>query len=144
MTREKSQKYSEKHGPSANMDVSIKDSILKHAKSGELSCALAFKIAEELQKPASEIGKAADLLELKLVKCQLGLFGYQPEKKIVKAKAPKNPALEDSIHVTLAEGKLSCQDAWDIARKLNISKMTVSAACEALNIKIKPCQLGAF
>ena len=31
-----------------------------------------------------------------------------------------------------------------IARELGVSKMSVSAACEAMSIKIKPCQMGAF
>ena len=44
----------------------------------------------------------------------------------------------------LAEKKLSCRAAWDIAHRFKVPKMAVSAACEALNIKIKPCQLGAF
>jgi hypothetical protein len=144
MTRADSQKYAAKHGPGASVDISIKAKIKEKAKTGELSCAAAFKIAEKLAKPPAEIGKAVDLLELKLAKCQLGLFGYQPRKKIVKAKAPENAALEEAIRAGLENGKLSCRNAWDIAARLKVSKMTVSAACEALQIKIKPCQLGAF
>jgi hypothetical protein len=144
MTRADSQKYAAKHGPEANVDHSIKDKVIEKAKAGELSCAAAFKIAETLKKPPAEIGKAVDLLELRLVKCQLGLFGYQPRKKIVTPKAPENAELEDAVRASLENGKLSCRNAWGIADRLNVSKMTVSAACEALQIKIKPCQLGAF
>jgi PIN domain nuclease of toxin-antitoxin system len=39
---------------------------------------------------------------------------------------------------------LSCAAAWEIAKKINIPRMKVCAAAEALEIKIKPCQLGAF
>ncbi len=35
-------------------------------------------------------------------------------------------------------------NAWEIARRFDVSKMRVSSVCEQLNIKIKPCQLGAF
>jgi len=40
--------------------------------------------------------------------------------------------------------KLSCAAAWEIAGSLNISRTKVASACEAMGIKIKPCQLGAF
>ncbi|MGD1987495.1 MAG: hypothetical protein PVF30_13460, partial [Desulfobacterales bacterium] len=89
-------------------------------------------------------GKTADLLEMTLAKCQLGLFGYKPNKKIVKAKAPENSDLEKAIRDALIDGKLPCRKAWDIARRQDLSKMAISAVCEHLKIKIKPCQLGAF
>ncbi len=144
MTRDKSQKFSEKHGPEASVDNLIKDKIQEKAKGGELPCAVAFKIADEINRPPAEIGKTADLMDFRIVKCQLGLFGYTPDKKIVKPKSPDDAALGDAIRAALTDEKLSCRDAWKIAGKLKVAKMKVSAACEALNIKIKPCQLGAF
>ena len=144
MTRNKGQKFSDKHGPSASVDNAIKDSVLAKAKSGELPCAVAFKIAAEVNAPPAEVGKAVDLLDFRLVKCQLGLFGYQPNKKIVAPKAPEDPDLEKAIRTAFKDGRLSCRDAWGIAQKFQLPKMAVSAACEALKIKIKPCQLGAF
>ena len=144
MNRTKGQKFSDKHGPEATVNNLIKDKVLANAKSGELACAVAFKIAGEINKPPAEIGKTVDLLDFKLVKCQLGLFGYKPEKKIVRPKTPEDPKLEDAIRAALVDDKLSCHDAWVIAHKNNVSKMAISAACEVLNIKIKPCQLGAF
>ena len=144
MKRQKGQKFSQKHGNQATVDPSIKEKMVAHAKGSELPCAGAFKLAEELNQPPAEIGKTADLLEFELVKCQLGLFGYKPEKKIVTPKSPVDPKLEDAIRNALVGGNLSCKQAWAIALNLGVSKMTVSAACEALNVKIKPCQLGAF
>ena len=139
-----SQKFSDKHGPSAKVDESIKDKVAVNAKEGELACALAFKIVDELKTTPAEVGKAVDLLDFRLVKCQLGLFGYKPHKKIVKSKIPEDPGLENAIRSSLSDEKLACRDAWDIARQFQVSKMTVSNACEALKIKIKRCQLGAF
>lgn len=144
MKRQKGQKFSQKHGNHAVVDPSIKEKILTRAKGGELPCAVAFKLVEELNQTPAEIGKTADLLDIELVKCQLGLFGYKPEKKIVTSKLPDDPKLEDAIRKSLVDGNLSCKQAWDIALKLGVTKMTVSAACEALIVKIKPCQLGAF
>ena len=139
-----SQKFSDKHGPAASVDESIKDKIVANAKAGELACAVAFKIVDEMKSTPAEVGKAVDLLDFRLVKCQLGLFGYKPEKKIVKAEFPEDPALENAIRKALTDEKLACRNAWDIARQFQIPKMAVSNACEALKIKIKPCQLGAF
>jgi hypothetical protein len=144
MKLKEGQKFSEKHASDVHLNQQVKEKILDKAKNGEIACAVAFQIAEELGVSPAEIGKAMDLLELKLAKCQLGLFGYKPEKKIVKPKQPDDQNLEKVLRGALVDGKLSCRDAWDIALKFKISKMSVSAACEAVNIKIKPCQLGAF
>ena len=144
MKLKEGQKFSEKHASDVHLNQQVKEKILDKAKNGEIACAVAFQIAEELGVSPAEIGTAMDLLELKLAKCQLGLFGYKPEKKIVKPKQPDDQNLEKVLRGALVDGKLSCRDAWDIALKFKISKMSVSAACEAVNIKIKPCQLGAF
>jgi hypothetical protein len=138
------QKFADKHGADALANDSIREHINRQTKNNELSCAKAFKIAKELQVSAAEVGMTADLLNITLVKCQLGLFGYKPEKKIVKPKAAANPKLESAIQTSLVNGRLPCAKAWEIARNFKIGKMNVSSVCEQLKIKIKPCQLGAF
>ena len=143
MTRENGPKFSEKHGADAQADPMAKDKIKKIAKNGEVACAVAFKAAEELKLSPAEIGKTIDLLDYKIVKCQLGLFGYDPETKAVEPKTP-HQELEEAIRGALVEEKLTCSEVWSIASRLNVPKMTVSAACDALNIKLKSCQLGAF
>ncbi|MGD9226203.1 MAG: hypothetical protein PVF26_06865 [Desulfobacterales bacterium] len=144
MTHQKGQKFADKHNANTQLNGHIKDHIDRQAKNNELPCALAFKIAKELNVSPAEVGKTADLMETMLIKCQLGLFGYLPEKKIVKPRTSENQNLESTIRDSLVEGKLSCERAWEISRSFNVSKMTVSAVCERLKIKIKPCQLGAF
>jgi hypothetical protein len=146
MTREKGQKFSDKHGPNAQADPVATDKIQKSAKNEVVTCAAAHRIAEELKLSPAEIGKAIDLLEYEISKCQLGLFGYGQgsEKKVVEPKAPENSQLEEAIREALVDERLSCHDAWSIASRFKIPKMTVSNACEAMEIKIKPCQLGAF
>lgn len=144
MTREQGPNFSQKHGANSQISPKVKQKIEDKIKNNEISCAVAFQIAEGLNVTPADIGKGVDLLNVRLIKCQLGLFGYGPRKKAVKPKSPENPELENAIRTALVEDRLACQDAWDIAQRFNIPKMTVSAACEALNIKIKPCQLGAF
>jgi hypothetical protein len=144
MQLKEGQKFADKHGAGVRVNELIKEKVISQAKNNELACAKAFKIADELNVSAAEVGKTADLLEMKLAKCQLGLFGYKPEKKIVKPKGALNPKLESAVQDSLVEGALSCARAWEIARDFDIPKMAVSAVCERLKIKIRHCQLGAF
>jgi DNA-binding CsgD family transcriptional regulator len=144
MSLHKGKKFSTKHGPDEKPDTSIKTEILKQTKNEKIPCAVAFEIAKTLQMSPETVGKTADLMNFKLIKCQLGLFGYQPKKKIVKPQDSIKVDVKDAVSDALSQGRLSCKHAWDIASRLRVSKMTVSWACEGLGIKIKDCQLGAF
>lgn len=146
MSARTKQPLSSKHGRKSpdEVDPDIRASLERSAAKGELPCAVAFRLAAELRKPPSAIGEAADLLGIRLVKCQLGLFGYIPEKKIVAAAAAVDPGLEDAIRGRLEDGRLPCKAAWSLAEDFRMTRMGVSAACEALGLKVKPCQLGAF
>jgi len=109
-----------------------------------ISCAAVFTIIDEMKIEPIEAGRALDLLDIAIIKCQLGLFGYSPDKKIVKPAETVSEEMNREISACLKDGFLSCADAWAIAKKLKVAKMQVSAACDKLGIKIKPCQLGAF
>lgn len=126
------------------LDPEQRKTILDHSKNGELACAVAFQIVENRNIPADEIGMYANQMKIRLVKCQLGLFGYQPEKKIVK-KIPKvDASLQKAINDKSMDNRLSCIQVWQIASELGVPKLSVSNACETLSIKIHSCQLGAF
>jgi hypothetical protein len=125
-------------------EKNIEKLIAEKINNKELPCAVAFEIVGKLAIPPAEIGAYADAHRIRLVKCQLGLFGYQPEKKIVKPADSVSPELEKAIRRELVHDRLPCKSAWALAKEFNIQKMAVSSACEALGIKIKPCQLGAF
>jgi hypothetical protein len=122
----------------------IEKALLERAEKGELSCAVAFDIVAKLKISPAAVGECLDHLKIKLVKCQLGLFGYQPGKRRVTPASEVMAGLKSAIEAALANGRLPCASAWEIADNLGIAKMDVSNACEALGIKIKPCQLGAF
>jgi hypothetical protein len=122
----------------------MEKALLEKAHEGELPCALAFKVADGLDIPPEAVGACADRLGIRLVRCQLGLFGYAPEKKIVRPLSELDADLSSAIREGLEGGRLPCRAAWRIADERGLDRMTVSAACERLEIKIKPCQLGAF
>lgn len=43
-----------------------------------------------------------------------------------------------------SNGRLTCADAHRLAKKSKISRIDMGSACERLDIRIKPCQLGIF
>ncbi len=144
MTRAKSDHYATKHPEGRMLNKKIAEAVRKRAANGEINCADASAIAENFRVGMLEVGVTVDLLEIRLKRCQLGLFGYGQKKVIVEPAAEVSKELGKAIHGNLADGRLPCIAAWDIADRAGISRMDVSSACEALKIKIKPCQLGAF
>ena len=144
MSQEQGNHFAKKHKGSIKLNPSIKEAVLQRSKEENLPCAVAFEIVKELGVEAAEVGKTVDLLNIRLSKCQLGLFGYLPEKKILKPQDTENQDLKDAIVNAVADERLPCKEAWDIASEFKIRKMTVSSIADAMGIKIKPCQLGAF
>ncbi len=137
-------RYAAKHGPGGNPDEKIAKAIRGKVQEGKLGCAEAERIGAQIGVPLAEVGRTLDLLEIRICACQLGLFGYAPEGKAVQPAKTVAPELEGAIRGRLADGKLPCAAAWEIAAGLKIPRMKASSACEALKIRIKPCQLGAF
>jgi hypothetical protein len=126
------------------IDAAIIDAVRKNSINKEMPCGEATRIATSLSKPMKDVGAACDLLEIHITKCQLGLFGYPPQKKIISADQSVGRELEKAIRERLVKGTLPCDAAWEIAENLALPKMKIASACETLKIKIKPCQLGAF
>lgn len=122
----------------------VSGEIKGNLKEGKLPCAVAFRIVESLDVSPGEVGKTADVLNIRLAKCQLGLFGHHPENKKVKADQEAAREFGDAIGKKIADGKISCVDAWEIAVLAGVPKMRISNACEAMGIKINKCQLEAF
>ncbi len=126
------------------LDPELKRAMLEKSIQGELPCALGFAIAEKQGVPVEKVGVYADVLKLRLTKCQMGLFGHTPEKKRVKPVWPADDDLKNTIEQAAVDGSLTCKSAWRIASEQQCGKMDVSCACEAMKIKIHECQLGAF
>jgi hypothetical protein len=144
MTHSDAGRYSAKHAPGGSPDEKIAGAVREKAAKGALPCAEAERIGAALGVKLEEVGRTLDLLELRIGRCQLGLFGYGPERKAVHPAESVAPDLGEAIRGRLADGRLPCKAAWEIAAELGITRMGVSAACETQKIRIKPCQLGAF
>lgn len=144
MSQPDKKSFSEKHGSDQKPDEFVQKDIEKHTKDNTIACAVVFDIAKRLNVLPDRVGRSVDLMNIRLVKCQLGLFGYPAKNKIVKPAQDMDPELTDAIRRGLINNRLPCRNAWEIADRFTVSKMAVSSVCEALGIKIKPCQLGAF
>ena len=146
MTTDHKTDFKKKHSGEKTIIPAIEAEINRRVKNGELPCALAFEIVKKSQVPPDEVGRTLDLLNIRLTKCQLGLFGYKPKKKIVKPMdtVDDSATLMAALKKATINNQLSCEEIWAIASRFDMSKLTVSSACESMGIKIKPCQLGAF
>ena len=147
MTHKDAGKYGLKHPPGKRPKEQIVEAIRKKSSGSELACAMAEKISKELEVDMSEVGVTADLLEMKIKKCQLGLFGWGKEPKHGKDihAADSVPVEMKSVLEEVAEkGVVGCAKLWAIADELGVERKAVSAACESLKLKIRACQLGAF
>lgn len=122
----------------------IQQAVTERAVDGNLGCAVAFSIAAELNVPPIAVGQTLDQMDCRITQCQLGLFGYTPQKKIVFSEKNIEIKLKTIIETAAKNGYLACLDVWNIAETLQLSKISVSNACEGMGLKIKPCQLGAF
>jgi hypothetical protein len=144
MARKNGNHYAGKHGQDMEIDPAVAETIKKKAIEGKLPCAVAFKISEETGVSPAEVGIALDLLEIKISKCQIGVFGYGREKNPVKPMADIPDSVKTAVHENLTDGNIACRDVWKVAEKLGIGRMDTASACDSLGIKISPCQLGAF
>jgi hypothetical protein len=144
MTHEFSGHYAAKHPAGTELDSRIADAVRAKGGDGTLSCAAAHRIATDVGIHPSEVGKTMDLMEFRIVKCQLGLFGYSPSKKIVEPADSVPLELADALKAALVDDRLPCKSAWRIAERFGITRMAAAAACEKMNLRVSPCQLGAF
>jgi len=144
MARKDRSHYAKKYEAGAVVDPMLRDALLKSAAEGKLACKVAFDVANRLGVLPDAVGRAADILELRLVECQLGLFDHPPKRRDGKPAESVAPEMKKAILTGLVNERLPCKTAWEIAEQLGIKKVEAGAACDAIGIRIKPCQLGAF
>ncbi len=141
MTHRDKGNFSAKHPPGKTARPRIADAVGRQAEEGKISCLKAVRIALDEKAPLLEVGLAIDLLEISISECQLGLFGFGKEKRIIKPLS----RLPEKLEARLAgKREISCTDIWALADELDLSRFEAACACETLKIKIRPCQLGAF
>ena len=126
----------------------IREMIAIYPEQGKLPCAVAHYIAAYLGIDPLEVGKVATQVGARLYQCQLGLFGYgrkgKSEYKITGRKVGVENEILDLIKSNVTDGRISCAKLWKIADSKGIIRAEAGNAADSLDIKIAPCQLGAF
>jgi len=144
MVHEDAGHYAAKH-PGGKIDKAISDAIAGKEKEGRITCVAAHAIAKKQACSPQVVGMNIDLLEKRIRRCQLGLFGYGlKKKKAVKPAGMVTKTLKTAIRKAMDGDCITCQAAWALAKEMSLTRLEVSSACEAMKIKISKCQLGAF
>lgn len=147
MTHEDAGKYASKHPPGTRPNERIAKAIREKSPGGTLACGMAEKISKELKVDISEVGITADLVEMKIKKCQLALFGWDKKPnhgKEIHAADSVSIEIKSALEEVAENGGVTCAALWAIADRLGTERKAVSAACDTLRLKIRVCQLGAF
>jgi len=147
MTRKDAGKYAAKHPRGTAQNEPIAKAIRQNAPDGALACAAAEKMSKEFKVSMAEVGINADLLEIQIKECQLGLFGWGDKPshgKDIQPAVSVSGDIKTALEKAAVNGKVACAALWKIADQLGVKRRVASAACEALGIKVRACQLGAF
>jgi hypothetical protein len=137
--------YAAKHGPEYEPQEKIVNAINQRIDEGRIACEDAHAMAAETAVQPEEVGRTLDYMEIKLHKCQLGLFGYGPGKRNIVTPSKSVPeALANRLQAGAEDGRISCLTLWNIAEEMGMSRREMTAACDGLGMKITACQLGAF
>lgn len=143
MTHEDKGHYADKH-TNKSPDPALSVKIRQLSKENCITCAAAHKAAGTSNVSPAAIGRQIDLLEYRIIECQMGLFGSTDGEKHLDSDIDVNPSLDKELDAKQTDRRISCRDCWDIAAKIKVKRIDVGSACEKKQIRIKPCQLGAY
>ena len=126
--------------------TTIESAVLSTLRDGRLPCAFAFRLASEHGWTPARIGAEADKLEVRISRCQLGLFGYDSfrQKGLVHPLAEVPGDVTVSLHAAASEKVIACEALWRIAEDHGLPRIAVACAAETLTLRVTPCQLGCF
>lgn len=130
------------------MDERVHQAILERLKDDKLSCNQAHAIAQILDVDPLTVGLAANEADIRISRCQLGLFGYGPKAegkhKIVHAMDEVPERLAARLRAGADRGNITCTAVWKAADGLGYGRLDASSAVEAMGLKVSRCQLGCF
>lgn len=138
------------------MDEGIHQAILEQLEDGKLPCNRAFAIASQLDVDPLSVGMVANEADIRIARCQLGLFGYGPKAegkhkivhpmdKVPERLAARLRAEAESLSKSPAADKgITCTAIWRAADGLGYRRIEASSAVEAMGLKVSRCQLGCF
>jgi hypothetical protein len=130
------------------MQQKIREMMAVYHEKGRMPCAVAHYIANFLKIDPVLVGKEATATGVRLIGCQLGLFGYgrkgKSNHKITSRKVEIESEVIEIMKNRATDGKIPCAVLWTIADDAGVIRCEAGNAADGLGIKISPCQLGAF
>lgn len=130
------------------MDEHIHQAMLERLENGQLPCNQAFAIAKILGVAPLSVGLAANKADIRISRCQLGLFGYGPKAegkhKIVHPMENVPERLAARLRAEAEGDSITCAAIWRAADGLGFIRLEASSAVEAMGLKVSRCQLGCF
>jgi hypothetical protein len=141
--------YSERRTPEDFIpEPKLVAAIRERLMDGKLSCPSAFTVVHAFEVEPLEVGWTANSMDVRLYRCQLGLFGYPGKQGWDDHNVPAMSVplgLPEALEAARGEqDTLPCSRAWEIASQFQCPRILVGYIADTLNIKITPCQLGAF
>lgn len=109
-----------------------------------IACLAAHQIAQELNCPPLKVGQTADLIGVRINRCQLGLFGHKDVEAQPFSKDDISQEMRAAVESVVSDGKIACKPCWRLADQFALSRPQMGTLCDELGLKVSPCQLGAF
>jgi len=124
----------------------IESAVLAALRDGRLPCSFAFRIASENGWAPSQVGAEVNRLDVRISRCQLGLFGYDSfhQKGFIQSLANIPGDVTVSLKAAEIDGTVSCAALWRIAEEHGLPRIAIACAVETIGLRITPCQLGCF
>lgn len=124
----------------------IESTVLSTLRDARLPCAFAFRIAKENGWTPSQVGAEADRLDVRISRCQLGLFGYDSfgQKGLVQRVAAIPGDVTVSLRAAEIDERIACAALWQIAEEHGLPRLAIACAAETIGLRVTPCQLGCF
>lgn len=126
--------------------ATMESMVLSALRDGRLPCAFAFRLAGEQGWTVSQVGAEADRLDVRISRCQLGLFGYDSfrQKGLVHELSDVPGDVTVSLRAAAVDTHIACASLWQIAEDHGLPRVAVACAAETLKLRVSPCQLGCF
>ena len=124
----------------------IESAVLSTLRDGRLPCAFAFRLAKANGWTPTQVGAEADRLDVRISRCQLGLFGYDSfhQKGLVQRVADVPGDVTVSLRAAESDGTIPCVALWRIAEEHGLPRLAIACASETIGLRVTPCQLGCF
>ncbi len=134
----------EQSSSSENVEEGLAVELKASLVDGKLPCAVAFKVARDLNITPGTVGDKANELKVRIINCQLGFFAVEKATHSDLDDMPIATEVQEKIQTSLINSKLPCNVAFQIAGELKVGRKQVGDTATKLNIKIANCQLGCF